>query len=128
MPLHTVDGQNPFAPLERLYKPPMNTYVVSSCLRASLRFPYAIHVLAYAAVSEHVKLTHRLRVGVLSVSPQEVLTRAPCLTQPPELFKMTWTTLRKKITKSYPHEFQRLGVVVLRSRNILLGGGIRREG
>ena len=29
---------------ERLYKPPMNPYVVSSCLRASLRFPYATHV------------------------------------------------------------------------------------
>ena len=56
---------------EPLYKPPMNPCVVSSCLRASLRFPYATHVSAYAAVSEHVKLTHRLRVSDLSVSPQE---------------------------------------------------------
>ena len=96
-------------PIERLYKPPMNPYVVSSCLCASLRFPYATHVLAYAAVSEHVKLTHGLRVGVLSVSPQELLTRAPFLMQTPELFK----TLRKKMTKNYPHESQRLGIVVL---------------
>ena len=44
---------------ERLYKPPMNPYAVACCLRASLRFPCATHVLAYAAVSEHVKLTHR---------------------------------------------------------------------
>ena len=94
---------------ERLYKPPMNPYVVSSCLRASLRFPYATHVLAYAAVSEHVKLTHGLRVNVLSVSPQELLTRPPFLMQTPELFK----TLRKKMTKNYPHESQRLGIVVI---------------
>ena len=87
----------------------MNPYVVSSCLRASLRFPYATHVLAYAAVSEHVKLTHGLRVGVLSVSPQELLTRAPFLMQTPELFK----TLRKKMTKNYPHESQRLGIVII---------------
>ena len=104
--------RNPGKPIERLYKPPMNT---------------SIHDLAYAAVSEHVKLTHRLRVGVLSASPQELLTRAPCLMQSPELFKMTWATLRK-MTKSYPREFQRLGVVVLRSRNILCSSGIRREG
>ena len=32
--------------IERLYKPPMNPYVVSSCLRASLRFPCATHVSA----------------------------------------------------------------------------------
>ena len=76
--------------------------VVSSCLRASLCFPYATHVLAYAAVSEHVKLTHGLRVGVLSVSPQELLTRAPLLMQTPEL-----------MTKNYPHESQRLGIVVI---------------
>ena len=49
----------------------------------------ATHVLAYAAVSEHVNLTH------------------------PELFKMMWMTLRKNMTKNYPHEFQRLGVVAL---------------
>ena len=102
---HTLSQQSPN---ERLYKPPMNPYVVSSCLRASLRFPYATHVLAYAAVSKHVKLTHGLR-GVLSVSPQELLTRAPFLMQTPELFK----TLRKKMTKNYPHESQRLGIVVL---------------
>ena len=66
-------GGGSLKPFERLYKPPMNTYVVSSCLRASLRFPYAIHVLAYPAVSEHVKLTHRLRVGVLSVSLKNCL-------------------------------------------------------
>ena len=33
--------------------------------------------------------------------------------QPPELFKMMWMTLRKKMTKNYPHEFQRIGIVVL---------------
>ena len=33
--------------------------------------------------------------------------------QPPELLKIMWMTLRKKVTKNYPHEFQRLGVVVL---------------
>ena len=98
---------------ERLYKPPMNPYVVSSCLRASLGFPCATHGLAYAADSKQVKLTHRLRVGVVSVSPQELLTRAPFLVQPPELFKMMWMTLRKKMTKNYPHEFQWLGVAVL---------------
>ena len=58
-----------------------------------------------------VKLTHGLRVGVLSVSPQELLARAPFLMQPLELFKMMWMTL--KMTKNYPHEFQRLGIVVL---------------
>ena len=83
-------------PIERLYKPPMNPYVVSSCLRASLRFPYATHVLAYAAVKQHVKLTHRLRVGVLSVSPQELLTRASFPVQPPELLKMMWMTVWKR--------------------------------
>ena len=87
----------------------MNPYVVSSCFRASLRFPYATHVLTYAAVSEHVKLTHGLRVGVLSVSPQELLTRAPFLMQTPVLFK----TLRKKMTKNYPHESRGLGIVVI---------------
>ena len=83
-------------PDERLYKPAMNPYVVSSCLRASLRFPYATHVLAYAAVKQHVKLTHRLRVGVLSVSPQELLTRASFPVQPPELLKMMWMTVWKR--------------------------------
>ena len=74
----------------------MNPYVASSCLRASLRFPYATHVLAYAAVRQHVKLTHRLRVGVLSVSPQELLTRASFPVQPPELLKMMWMTVWKR--------------------------------
>ena len=90
-PFHSMRGQT--RSNERLYKPPMNPCVVSSCLRASLCFPYATHVLAYAAVSEHVKLTHGLRVGVLSVSPHELLTRAPLLMQTPEL-----------MTKNYPHE------------------------
>ena len=80
---------------ERLYKPPMNPYVVSSCLRASLRFPYATHVLAYAAVRQHVELTHRLRVSVLSNSPQELLTRASFPVQP-ELLKMMWMTVWKR--------------------------------
>ena len=62
---------------ERLYKLPMNPYVVSSCLRASLRFSYATHVFAYKADSEHVELARRLRVGAWSVSAQELLTRAP---------------------------------------------------
>ena len=91
----------------------MNPYVVSSCLRASLRFPYATRVSPYAAVSAHVKLTHGLRVHVLSVSPQELLARAPFLMQPPELLKMMWVTMRKMMTKNYPHELQRLGIVVL---------------
>ena len=50
---------------------------------------------------------------VLSVSPQELLTRAPFPTQPPERFKVTWMSVREEMTKNYPHEFQRLGVVVL---------------
>ena len=63
-------------------------------LALSLRDP----CLAYAAVSEHVKLTHGLRVGVLSVSPQELLTQAPLLMQ---------------TTKNYPYESQRLGIVAI---------------
>ena len=67
------------------------------------------HLLGYVTVSEHVKLT-RLRFGI---SPQELLARAPFPMQLPELFKMTWMTRRRKMTKNNPHEFQRLGVVVV---------------
>ena len=45
-------------------------------------------------------------------SPRELLARVPFPVQPPELFKMTWMTLRK-MTKNYPHELQRLGIAVL---------------
>ena len=112
---------------ELLYKPPMNPYVVSSCLRASLRFPYATHVLAYAADSGHVKLTHRLRVGVLSVSPQELLTRAPFLMQPPELFKMTYSE------EEDDENYLRVSASWCRcssckSRNGVCGSGIHLEG
>ena len=99
---------------ERPYKPAMNPCVSSGRSRARLRLPYTTHVfLAYTAVSEHLKLTHCLHVGVLSALPQELFTRAPFPMRPPKLFKMTWVILRKKMTKNYPHEFQQLGVVVL---------------
>ena len=91
----------------------MNPHVVSSCFRAGLRFPCATHALAYAEAREHVKLTHGLRMAVLSVSPQELLAPAPVLMQQEgELFKMMWMTLTKKMTKNYPHEFQPLGIVL----------------
>ena len=107
----------------------MNPYVVSSCLRASLRFPYATHVLAYAAVRQHVKLTHRLRVGVLSVSPQELLTRASFPVQPPELLKMMLMCV-EEMTKNYARELQQLGVVVFAANQEtgFCGSGIHHEG
>ena len=46
--------------------------MVSGCLRASLRFPYATHVLAYAADSEHDKLTRRLRVARFERFPSRI--------------------------------------------------------
>ena len=113
---------------EQLYKPPMNPCVVSSCLRTSLRFPYAtpaLAVLAYAAVSEHVKLTHRLGVGVLSASPQEFLTRAPFLMQQNDV-----DDSEEEDDEELP---SRLSAAwrccsYCRSRNMFCSSGIHREG
>ena len=106
----------------------MNPYVVSSCLRASLRFSYATHVFAYAADSEHVELARRLRVGVWSVSAQELLTRAPFLMQPPELLKMMYP--EEEDDEELPSSsFSGLALCsYCKSRNGLCGSDIHLEG
>ena len=114
---------------ERLYKPPMNPYVVSSCLRASLRFSYATHVFAYVADSQHVELARRLRVGIWSVSPQQLLTRAPFLMQPPELFKMMYP--EEEDCEELPSSSSFSGLALCsycKSRNGFCGSDIHLEG